>query len=66
MIKLTTAQYRNLARKAELNLDWSLAVTYWEQALKAYPETPGELAMADKDRIITAINADREMISDEP
>jgi hypothetical protein len=60
---LTTAQCRKLAREAEANLDWHKAVIYWKQALKVYPNTKGELAEADKDKIITAINSDLVMMT---
>ena len=63
--KMTTADYRKLARQAEKDLNWRLAVEYWEKALNNYPTAPGELSEADKDKIITAINADREMISND-
>ena len=58
----TTAQYRELAKEAEKKLDWELAVSYWRKALEVYPNTPGELAEVDKDKILSAINADMEMI----
>ena len=62
MTEKTTAQYRQLARKAEEELNWPLAASHWENALRVYPKNPGQLAQADKDRIITAINADRSMM----
>jgi hypothetical protein len=59
----TTAQYRKAAQQAESDLDWDLAVFFWKRALEVYPNMPGELAQSDKDRIITAINADMSMIA---
>ena len=60
---ITTAQYRKAAQQAESDLEWELAVFFWKRALEVYPNTPGELAQADKDKIITAINADMSMIA---
>lgn len=62
----TTAQYRKMAQEAESNLDWKSAVHLWKEALRVYPTTSGELAASDKDKIITAINADTTMLCEVP
>lgn len=61
-IKLSTAQYRVLARNAEADLNWRLAVIYWTRALYEYPNITGKLAERDRDQICTAINADKQML----
>jgi hypothetical protein len=61
----TTAQYRKAAQQAESDLEWELAVFFWKQALKVYPPISGELAQADRERMITAINADIQMFAHE-
>jgi hypothetical protein len=63
MIMETTAQYRKMAQSAESDLQWGLAVVYWNRALTLYPNIPGQLAEMDKDKIRAAINADMEMVS---
>jgi predicted lipid-binding transport protein (Tim44 family) len=58
----TTAQYRQAAQQAEADLQWNLAVFFWNRALEVYPNVLGEFAEADKDKIRTAINADMTMV----
>jgi transposase-like protein len=58
----TTAQYRELARSAEEKLNWRMAIVYWRRALDAYPATSGKPVSADKDRMITALNADKQTL----
>jgi hypothetical protein len=62
----TTAQYRKAAQQAEADLQWNLAVFFWNRALEVYPNVPGKLAEADKDKIRTAINADMTMLCEVP
>lgn len=58
-IHLSTAQYRGLAREAEKSHDRRLAVIYWTRALYEYPNISGKLAETDRDKIRTAINANK-------
>jgi len=43
----TTAQYRELARQAEKDLDWTEAAYCWGCAVEAYPNPMGALAQLD-------------------
>ena len=59
----TTSEYRELARKAESELNWRMAIVYWRRALDAYPHNAGKLAQADREKMITAMNADKQMLT---
>ena len=46
--KVTTAQWRKRARKAEDKLQWSLAAHCWDRAIKNYPrKTKSEFEKVD-------------------
>jgi len=49
---MTTAEARNLARKAEAKLDWAKAAELWQFAADNYPAHNGSaLAIADIERL---------------